>query len=102
MSLEGGVLFFEDGTEVSGISVDMIKAAPEMLKACRAAFDSIMKHCAETGDVIWIGPPHQLAFVHESVCERLRNVISDATGEVNDQDALRTVPSSRETPMNGD
>jgi hypothetical protein len=33
MSLEGGVLFFEDGTEVSGVSVEMIKAAPDMLKA---------------------------------------------------------------------
>lgn len=56
-------------------------AAPALLEACQAAFDAIMKHCAETGDVIWIDPPHQLAFVHESVCERLRNVISDATGE---------------------
>ena len=35
MSLEGGVLFFEDGTEVSGVSVEMIKAAPDLLKALR-------------------------------------------------------------------
>jgi hypothetical protein len=54
--------------------------AEALLSACRAAFDSIMKHCAETGDVIWIDPPHQLGFVHESVCERLRNVIAQAEG----------------------
>ncbi len=59
----------------------LIAAAPELLEACRAALDAIMKHCAETGDVFWIDPPYQLSFVHESVCERLKNVISDATGE---------------------
>ncbi len=37
MSLEGGVLFFEDGTEVSGVSVDMIKALPDLLEACEIA-----------------------------------------------------------------
>jgi hypothetical protein len=37
MSLEGGVLFFEDGTEVSGISVEMIKAAPDLLRELRTA-----------------------------------------------------------------
>jgi hypothetical protein len=35
MSLEGGVLFFEDGTEVSGVSVEMIKAMPDLLAALR-------------------------------------------------------------------
>ena len=61
-------------------NANLIAAAPDLLNACRAAFDSIMKHCAETGDVIWIGPPHQLPFVHESVRERLRNVIAQAEG----------------------
>ncbi len=58
----------------------LMASAPELLEACRAAFDAIMKHCAQTGDVIWIDPPHQFGFVHESVCERLRNVIAQAEG----------------------
>jgi hypothetical protein len=62
-------------------NANLIAAAPDLLNACRAAFDAIMKHCAQTGDVIWIDPPHQLAFVHESVCERLRNVIAKAEGQ---------------------
>jgi hypothetical protein len=33
MTLEGGVLFFEDGTEVSGVSVEMLTAVPELLEA---------------------------------------------------------------------
>ena len=41
MSLEGGVLFFEDGTEVSGVSVEMIKAVPEMLKSLQEAWSVI-------------------------------------------------------------
>jgi hypothetical protein len=61
-------------------NANLIAAAPDLLNACRAAFDSIMDHCAKTGDVIWIDPPHQLGFVHESVCERLRNVIAQAEG----------------------
>jgi hypothetical protein len=33
MTLEKGVLFFEDGTEVSNVSIGLLKAAPELLKA---------------------------------------------------------------------
>lgn len=35
VTLEGGVAFFEDGTEASGVSVRLIKAAPALLKALR-------------------------------------------------------------------
>ena len=37
ITLERGILFFEDGTEVSNVSVEMIKALPELLKAAKAA-----------------------------------------------------------------
>lgn len=40
MSLEGGCLFFEDGTEVSGISVDIIRESPRLLLACTAFFSA--------------------------------------------------------------
>lgn len=33
MTLERGVLFFEDGTEVSNVSVELLKAAPDLLAA---------------------------------------------------------------------
>ena len=45
MSLEGGVLFFEDGTEVSGISVEMIKALPSLIVMCKLLRKSI-RHSA--------------------------------------------------------
>jgi hypothetical protein len=34
ITLEGGIAFFEDGTEVSNISPAIIKAAPKLLAAC--------------------------------------------------------------------
>jgi hypothetical protein len=72
---------FEKALQEMAQNEDNIRAAaPDLLEACRAALDAIMKHCAQTGDVIWIDPPHQLGFVHESVCERLRNVIAQAEG----------------------
>lgn len=44
MSLEGGCLFFEDGTEVSGVSVEMIKALPELLSALRECHRVLGEH----------------------------------------------------------
>lgn len=41
MSLERGVLFFEDGTEVSGVSVQQIEKLPEIVKALREAWNVI-------------------------------------------------------------
>ena len=70
-----------DETDGEWVDADEAQSQIEsLLSACRVAFDSIMKHCAETGDVIWVDPPHQLAFVHESLCERLRNAIAQAEG----------------------
>lgn len=39
MTLERGVLFIEDGTEVSNVSVELLKAAPELLKALQNFVD---------------------------------------------------------------
>lgn len=36
MTLERGVLFFEDGTEVSNVSVELLKAAPDLLAALKS------------------------------------------------------------------
>jgi hypothetical protein len=35
LSLERGVLWFEDGTEVSNVSVEILKAIPELLKSLK-------------------------------------------------------------------
>lgn len=76
MTLNCGVLVFEDGTEVSNVSVEILKAAPDLLEACRAVADTI-RHLGP----LWINPPFQAEAVHESAYERLMNVISQATGE---------------------
>jgi len=56
MSLEGGVLFFEDGTEVSGVSAEMIQAAPKMLKylkiVCEAGQFNVMSDWTEATKLI--------------------------------------------------
>jgi hypothetical protein len=46
MSLHGGILFIEDGTEVSNISVDMIMAAPVMLKELKNV-ELVLKHAVQ-------------------------------------------------------
>jgi len=60
VTIERGIAFFEDGTEVSNVSIDLIKASPDLLKFakwamkrnydCPYAFDSVMHIEAE--DVI--------------------------------------------------
>ena len=35
VTIERGIAFFEDGTEVSNVSVQLIKAAPMLLKALK-------------------------------------------------------------------
>ena len=38
VTIEKGIAFFEDGSEVSNISINLIKAAPTLLKACKKAY----------------------------------------------------------------
>ena len=44
ITLERGVAFFEDGTEVSNVDVDLVKAAPFMLKALKDALCEYTLH----------------------------------------------------------
>lgn len=48
MTLERGVLFMEDGTEVSDVSVELLRAAPALLKALEKAIAIIDEGNAET------------------------------------------------------
>lgn len=52
----------------------------ELLTACKATLDAITKQAQADGTILWVEPPYQLAGVHESVAERLMNVIADAEG----------------------
>lgn len=58
----------------------LIAAAPELLEACKAVFAALMKEAEKDGTTIWIGPPHQFSWVHETAPERLATVIEQATG----------------------
>jgi hypothetical protein len=48
MTLERGVLFMEDGTEVSDVSIELLIAAPALLKALKKAVTLIDEGNAET------------------------------------------------------
>ncbi len=77
MSLEGGVLFLEDGTEVSGVSVEMIKAMPEMLKALRESWNTICYAAQEANGRVKkekVG-----GWLHHAA--KINSVIAKATGE---------------------
>lgn len=49
MLLERGILWFEDGTEVSNVSVAMLKAVPDMLAALE--FFKAQWEDVEDGDI---------------------------------------------------
>ena len=49
MTLERGILFFEDGTEVSNVSVEMIQALPDLLKSLNAIIHDIEGYETRTG-----------------------------------------------------
>ena len=57
----------------------------KLREACLAVADAINKSDLN-GAVIWINPPYQLSFVHESATERLADVlgaeIDERTGEL--------------------
>lgn len=58
----------------------LIAAAPDLLQACRAVLESLLK--TDLGGAIpWVNPPYQAAAVHETAFERLAAVIEKATGE---------------------
>ena len=83
MSLERGILFFEDGTEVSNVSVEMIKALPNLLKALKSAELS----CAQAYLANGIGKKtqaKQITFLLDSfnrLAKEIRAAIAKATGE---------------------
>lgn len=53
----------------------------KLIEACKAVNAAVDSHCEKTGSVIWIDPPYQLPGVHESVADRLSEVL-DSCGEV--------------------
>lgn len=81
MSLEGGVLFFEDGTEVSGISVEMIKALPDLLKASEELISRL--------DIVRLR-----GYVGHPLVDKVWRAVRTANGELNEQDAVSAVPSA--------
>lgn len=71
MSLERGVLFFEDGTEVSNVSEELIKAAPEMLIALRGCLQGLLAAYPHADRIRDILQPH---------IDKARTVLTMATG----------------------
>jgi len=61
-------------------SEHLVKAAPDLLNACRAVLASL-ERVASDGEIIWLDPPHCMSGVHESAIERLKNVIAQAEGQ---------------------
>jgi hypothetical protein len=82
MSLERGILFFEDGTEVSNVSVELIKAAPDMLKALKSAeLSCVQAYLAH--DIGKKTQAKQITFLLDSFSrleKELREAIAKATG----------------------
>ena len=66
-------------TDIRGIDcadARLIAAAPELLDACKAVLDALIRQTSREGCILWLDPPHVLDGVHESAIERLRKVIS--------------------------
>ena len=54
VSLSRGVAFFEDGTEVSNITPEAIKALPALLEACKM-LKSYVEDVSKEGEAGWDG-----------------------------------------------
>ncbi len=54
MTLERGVLWFEDGTEVSNVSVDLLKAAPLLKATLAECLDALYNETHGQPDSPWV------------------------------------------------
>lgn len=58
VTIERGIAFFEDGTEVSNVSIDLIKASPDLLLSCKiltAFIENTFKHNEDALTICDIG-----------------------------------------------
>lgn len=78
MSLERGVLFFEDGTEVSNVSVELIQAAPEMLIALKGLVDVLHHQCEQ-----FLDGDDGFSEIYNA-CQAAKDAITKATGDTNE------------------
>lgn len=79
MTLNRGVLWFEDGTEVSNVSVELLKAAPELLGECERTIGFLQLTLSKYFDDEVDPVGHLRGHVDDAV-QRISKVVSKAKG----------------------
>lgn len=80
---------FSERNEHDAANVQLMATAPDLLEACQAVLAAVE---SQAKDTIWILPPYQAAAVHESVVDRLQDVIEKAT----EGEPVRTIDTKSE------